>query len=196
MPLIVMLILIGIISAITIGIQITNNKNKQLAETKGNTEQISAAVDIAATDIGTNTKATFTVSTGEIHIYNSSSSNSATMDKTKWHNFHKKIVTADGNLNAVKTITFDDIVYAPANSSNLFFYGGNRLEQLVTINNLSKLNTSKVTNMEDMFYGCSKLTEINIKEWEITKVTNASGMFAGCNSLIKFVQPDNRLVCW
>ena len=121
MLLIVMLMLICIIAICVVGAHSvhpteTAELNKDVEQKE---EHISAAVDIAATSIGTNAKATFTVSTGEIHIYGTSGM--ATMSKSSWYTFLKKIITADGNLDAVKTITFDSFVYLPADSSRLFY---------------------------------------------------------------------------
>ena len=116
MLLIVMLMLICIIAICVVGAHSvhpteTAELNKDVEPEE---EHISAAVDIAATSIGKNTKATFTASTGEIHIYNSSTSGAdATINKTNWNTFLKKIITADGNLDAIKSITFDNKVYAP-----------------------------------------------------------------------------------
>ena len=182
-PLIVMFALSFIISAITIGIQITNNKNKQLAETEGNTEQISAATSVAETSVGTNVKATFNGSTGEVNIY--SSSGTGTIDRSKLKNFWIKC-----GSNNIKTITFDNSVYAPVNSS-LLFYGdtnsngiyGNALTKLCIIRNLNYLNTSQVTNMLGMFQSCTSLVEVNASEWDTGKVTSMYQMFENCSSL-------------
>lgn len=48
---------------------------------------------------------------------------------------------------------------------------------------LSNFNTSKVTNMSDMFYGCSKLTSLNLSSFDTSDVTNMSNMFSNCYSL-------------
>ena len=49
--------------------------------------------------------------------------------------------------------------------------------------NLSKWNTSKVTNMEGMFYQCSKLTTLDVSGWDVSKVTNMKEMFFYCDGL-------------
>ncbi|MBQ6433014.1 MAG: BspA family leucine-rich repeat surface protein [Bacteroidaceae bacterium] len=43
--------------------------------------------------------------------------------------------------------------------------------------------TSEVTNMRSMFYGCSKLTSLNLTGYNTAKVTNMSYMFQNCSSL-------------
>ena len=48
---------------------------------------------------------------------------------------------------------------------------------------ISKINLSDVLSMEDMFYGCSNLTEINA-DWQNTiNCTDMSGLFYNCSSL-------------
>lgn len=192
MLLIVMLMLICIIAICVVGAHSvhpteTAELNKDVEQKE---EHISAAVDIAATSIGTNAKATFTVSTGEIHIYNSSTSGKATMSKSSWYTFLKKIITADGNLDAVKSITFDDQVYAPANSVNLFspYISETRypLSKLVAFNNIDdKLLMSNVTDISNMFYGCSSLKSLNVYNWDMSKLESTMRVFSHCSALEK-----------
>ena len=44
-------------------------------------------------------------------------------------------------------------------------------------------DTEKVTNMERMFYCCSNLTELDLKNFNTTNVENMNSMFYYCNSL-------------
>ena len=46
---------------------------------------------------------------------------------------------------------------------------------------LSKWDTSKVTSMVNMFYGCSTFNG-NISNWNVSKVTRFDSMFYGCSS--------------
>jgi surface protein len=49
---------------------------------------------------------------------------------------------------------------------------------------LLTFNTSNVTNMESMFYNCSKLTTIFVSNtWDVSNVTNSRVMFSSCTSL-------------
>ena len=48
---------------------------------------------------------------------------------------------------------------------------------------VSKLNTSKVTNMSEMFGHCSSLTSLDVSKLDTSKVTSMSDMFAGCSGL-------------
>lgn len=61
-----------------------------------------------------------------------------------------------------------------------FFYGLNNLE---TIEGIDYLNTSYVTDMRFMFYGCSKLTSLDVGNFNTSNVSDMSHMFYGCSSL-------------
>ena len=189
-PLIVVLVLISIIAVICVGApfgrpQETAELNKNIDTNK---EKISAATDIAATSIGTNVKATFTVSTGEIKITPGGSNSDSIINKTNWNNFLKKIVDADGSLDAVKTINFTNSTYAPANSSNLFSpiisNTNYPFSQVVTFDEEKCLWLNKVTNATSMFEGMSKVKEFKTSYY-VEKLTNMTRMFYGCSSLEK-----------
>ncbi len=47
----------------------------------------------------------------------------------------------------------------------------------------SNLNTSEVTDMQNMFYYCKDLTSLNVTNFDTENVTNMSGMFWLCNSI-------------
>ena len=46
-------------------------------------------------------------------------------------------------------------------------------------------DTSKVTNMNSMFDGCSNLAKLDLSGWDTSKVTEMNFMFNGCTSLKK-----------
>ena len=52
-----------------------------------------------------------------------------------------------------------------------------------TTMDLSKLDTSKVTNMRYMFAGCSSLTSLDLSSFDTSKVTDMYNMFGNCSSL-------------
>ena len=64
----------------------------------------------------------------------------------------------------------------PTDISYLFF----NMENLTEIVGIENLNTSRVTNMENLFNGCVKLKVINLSHFDTSKVTNMSGMFTSC----------------
>ena len=57
------------------------------------------------------------------------------------------------------------------------------LKALTTIEGLQNLNTSEVTDMRNMFSGCSSLTELNVSNFNTSKVTDMSLMFYDCSGL-------------
>ena len=60
---------------------------------------------------------------------------------------------------------------------------------LISLPDISKWNTSEVTDMSKMFYNCKSLTVLpDISKWNTKNVTNLKKMFYNCTSLISF--PD------
>ena len=57
------------------------------------------------------------------------------------------------------------------------------LRKLETITGLEYLNTEKVTDMNNMFAFCLKLTSLDVTNFNTKKVTNMERMFAGCKAL-------------
>ena len=55
--------------------------------------------------------------------------------------------------------------------------------KLADVQGLSKLDTSKVTDMSEMFSECSGLTSLDLSSFDTANVTNMSFMFASCNGL-------------
>ena len=77
--------------------------------------------------------------------------------------------------------TFDpSFVYYKPTSTYALFFG---LKSLKAITGLEYLRTSRVTDMKNMFKGCSSLTKIDVSGFKTSKVTNMNSMFAGCSSL-------------
>ena len=72
-----------------------------------------------------------------------------------------------------------DKIQAPANSYFLF----GKYTNCTAINNLTMLDTSKVTNMGSMFYYCSNLTNLDVSNFDTSKVTKMGSMFRSCSSL-------------
>jgi len=56
-------------------------------------------------------------------------------------------------------------------------------EQLKNFKNKCKFITKNVTNMSNMFFGCSSLKSINLSNLDTNNVKDMSGMFSGCSSL-------------
>ena len=96
--------------------------------------------------------------------------------------FDKRQTQAQRMLNnskgKIKTLTAAEGAAAPSNCGALF-YGFSGLTSV----DLSKLDTSSVTNMSNMFGECASLTAIDLSSFDTSKVTDMSEMFSGCTSL-------------
>ncbi len=116
---------------------------------------------------------------------------SGTINNVAW------VINADGKLIVVGTGEFLNGEYAPwhdnrysiksaeinlnsAVSTSRMFYDCTNLSKI----DLSGLDTTNVTNMSEMFYGCNGygLTNLDISNFDTTNVTDMSGMFYGCRS--------------
>ena len=51
--------------------------------------------------------------------------------------------------------------------------------------NLSNFNTNNVSDMNNMFHGCSSLKELNLSNFNTNNVTDMSWMFFGCSDELK-----------
>ena len=49
---------------------------------------------------------------------------------------------------------------------------------------VSNWDVSQVTSMRSMFDYCSKITSLDVSNWNVSKVTDTSYMFSQCNSLV------------
>ena len=78
-------------------------------------------------------------------------------------------------------------IIAKENLNNLFVRIIPKIEQIQSIKT-EQLDTSEVTSMASMFYGCSGLTYLDISNLNVAKVTSMSKLFAYCGNLtnIKF----------
>ncbi len=80
----------------------------------------------------------------------------------------------------------DEKVYANSDSRRLFSADQNDnvvFSQLKEIENIEVLDTSKVTNMEKMFYDCSNFLNLDVTHFNTSNVTSMSQMFQNCSKL-------------
>ena len=59
----------------------------------------------------------------------------------------------------------------------------NGCSKLAGVEGLSKLDTSKATDMSEMFNECSGLTSLDLSSWNTSNVTDMNYMFNGCSGL-------------
>ena len=84
-----------------------------------------------------------------------------------------------GNKKNIKAIKKLQLDTSNVTTMNYMFYGCSSLTSL----DLSNFNTSNVTDMNNMFYGCTSLTSLNLSNCDMSKVTSVSGTFNGCFKL-------------
>ena len=102
-------------------------------------------------------------------------------DKAKPVNYQVNY-TVDGGITCHN---FTEVEFHPSFANYkpkiLSFYGCTNLKQ---IKGIEYLNTEEMTDMSDMFWGCSSLTSLDLSKFNTEKVTNMSNMFYNCRSLI------------
>lgn len=75
-----------------------------------------------------------------------------------------------------------DPSFADARPTTCYRWFHNMLE-LTSIEGFEYLNTSEVTNMEDMFCYCRGLQSLDLSHFDTSNVTNMSSMFDNCYNL-------------
>ena len=92
--------------------------------------------------------------------------------KTTWDN---------DDVSTITTVVFDSsFVNARPTTTASWFY---RFTKLTTIEGIHNLNTSNVTNMRHMFFGCKSLTSLDLSHFNTANVTDINRMFTNCSSL-------------
>lgn len=84
-----------------------------------------------------------------------------------------------------KESTFSSIDLSNADTSNItdmsnMFYG---CASLTSMDLGSNFKTSNVTTIQHMFYGCTSLTSINFNNFNTQNITSMGSMFYGCTAL-------------
>lgn len=84
-----------------------------------------------------------------------------------------------GNKSNIKSITKMKLDTSNVTNMNNMFNGCSSLTTL----DLSNINTSKVTTMQEMFSGCTSLTSLNLSDLNMKKLQYVAHMFYDCSSL-------------
>jgi surface protein len=94
------------------------------------------------------------------------------------------IVIVDGKevtIPAMKrTKVYPKVSYKPKIQA---FGAGKETMPTILVADVSHLDTSNFTSMDNMFGNCYLLTELDVSHFDTSKVTNMSNMFQGCSSL-------------
>ena len=83
---------------------------------------------------------------------------------------------------SITTVVFDDN-FANCTSITSTAYWFVECNNLTTITGIGNLRTDNVTDMREMFYYCSNLTNLDVSHFNTQNVTNMTGMFNNCSSL-------------
>ena len=88
-------------------------------------------------------------------------------------------------LKYCKTVSFNNNFDTSkvTNMSYMFKVDSGSTSRLYNINGLNNFITSNVTDMGGMFYGCSRLTTIELSNFNTSNVTNMTDMFRFCQNL-------------
>ena len=96
------------------------------------------------------------------------------------NNSDNKDISISQNVNG---ITVDDITEIDINAPIAILGSAQRLfcklSNLVSIKGLKNLNTSQVTDMTKMFFGCEKIVSLDLSSFDTTNVTSFNVMFSG-----------------
>ncbi len=84
---------------------------------------------------------------------------------------------------SITTVVFDASMASARPTTTYGWFSS--MDKLTTITNLEYLNTSEVTDMNQMFYDCEKLTNLDLSHFNTSKVTEMEEMFYGCSSLVE-----------
>ncbi|EMF0108347.1 BspA family leucine-rich repeat surface protein [Enterococcus hirae] len=103
---------------------------------------------------------TLTITEGKLSGYEESPWNSGNVEAT-----------------AIKKIVLVGKIVAPENSSYLFSGSNGELTNVTEIEGLNQLDTSKVTNMNSMFYNANSLESLDISGFDTSNVTDMAWMF-------------------
>lgn len=135
------------------------------------TEKLSLLADVVASGTFGTSEWTIDVE-GTLYIGEGTFDNNS----TSWN----KLQSPWGDYAAeIKKITFEGSVIAGEKSSYLF----GELKNLTEIENLSLLDTSRVTDASSMFLGNEKLIAIDLSDFDTSNVTDMSSMFANVRGL-------------
>ena len=153
-----------------------------ISTTVGNvTISVPVTVEFEPIVVGDNVTAEVILDGGIYKLYFNS------QNGTLWIDWQSKIGSVISNINTIEFDSASGKMYLPADSSSLFC----GMSELTSID-LSKVNTSKVTSVKEMFAGCSSLETLDLSEFDLSAIReqqNADDMFKDCSSLTTIDAP-------
>ena len=129
------------------------------------------------------TKYTKNTSIKAIKVVNTLPNNVETIDVSEAKDESIKVYYDNGTIYLYTTLSK---VILNKSSSHLF-------DNLIKVTEIDTKNfdTSNVTNMNDMFGGCSSLTSLDVSNFDTSNVTDMDSMFYGCSKL-KTIYASNK----
>ncbi len=99
----------------------------------------------------------------------------------------KKVWLSLSSEGTTLNVNTDSIKFVFSESVKGIFKGLSNLESI----DVSGIDTSKVTDMEKMFYDCRGLTELDVSGFDTSQVTVMNWMFCGCSDLTSLITGNN-----
>ena len=99
--------------------------------------------------------------------------------ESNFENFDDFFSNTLNSINNIITIDLSNLLINPKILKGMF----SGCTGLTKIKGLSKLNTSEVISMSNMFQKCNALSEVDLSNLDTSLVTDMSYMFHGCNAL-------------
>lgn len=113
--------------------------------------------------------------------------NSTEIDVSQWDT--SKIISFDKMFSNCKSLAFLDVnnwdMISGYSLSGMFSCSG------ITDIDLSKWDTSNISNQSNLFYNCTKLKQIDLHTWNTQNVYNVSWMFSGTPKLTNLKGVEN-----
>lgn len=111
----------------------------------------------------------------EHEVWNADAGNLGTI---KGYRKGAEIIVAGNGSGGIKLSANASFMFGNANE----FTSMRRFTKLTSLD-ISILDTSEVTDLHGMFYGCTALEALELSAWDTSKVTNMSRLFYGCTAL-------------
>lgn len=116
--------------------------------------------------------------------------NSTEINVSQWNT--SKIKYFDKMFSNCQSLAFLDVnnwdMISGYSLNNMFAYSG------ITDIDLSKCNTSNITNLSNLFFECTRLKQIDLHTWNTESVSTCHWLFRGCSSL-EFINIDGWNTC-
>lgn len=143
----------------------TNTAIKAFIVTADAPPEGTATIDLNMLSGGTPLLTWFDSSTGTVYCY--AAADNVTLIGDCSFMFH--------SMQSLQKVDFGPTAVAPSSAKGMF----SQCSSLATLD-VSKWDTSKVTDMGGMFWSCKGLTTMDVSDWDTSQVTDMNSMFFGC----------------